>query len=73
VHRWKVFQQVTRAARFTSADLTRAIKAFEKAGLCVSRARVAPDGSIEVVAGSPDMADNTNWFSGSPLYKDAAA
>ena len=61
------------AGRFREADVTRAIKAFEKAGLCVARARIEPDGSIEIVAGDPDKADNSNWFAGSPLYKDKAA
>lgn len=59
--------------RFTSADLTRAVRAMEKAGMCVSRVRIAPDGSIELVAGEPDTADNTNWFNQSPLYKEKAA
>jgi len=63
---------MTARARFREADLTRAIKAFEKAGLCVSRARVTPDGSIEVVAGEPGEQDNARWFSGSPLYRDVA-
>jgi hypothetical protein len=63
---------MTRAARFTQADLTRAVTAMEKAGACVSRVRIAPDGSIELVVGEPDKADNGNWFSGSPLYKDVA-
>jgi hypothetical protein len=63
---------MTRAARFSQADLTRAIKAFEKAGLPVAKARVTPDGSIEVVAGNPEEGDNSNWFAGSPLYRDVA-
>lgn len=61
-----------RPARFRESDITRAIRAFEKAGLCVSRAKIAPDGSIEVVAGEPEKADNHNFFSGSPLYRDVA-
>jgi hypothetical protein len=61
------------AARFREADVTRAIKAFEKAGLCVARARIEPDGAIEVIAGNPEASDNSNWFAGSPLYKDKAA
>lgn len=64
---------MSKPARFTSADLSRAVKAFEKAGLSVARARIEPNGAIEIVAGSPEAADNTNWFGGSPLYKDAAA
>jgi hypothetical protein len=64
---------MTRAARFSQADLTRAVRAFEKAGLCVARARIEPDGSIEVVAGTPDNSDNAaNWFAGGPLYRDVA-
>jgi hypothetical protein len=60
------------SARFRESDLTRAIRAFEKAGLSVGRARIGPDGSIEVVAGEPEQRDNSNWFAGSPLYKDVA-
>jgi hypothetical protein len=64
---------MTARARFSQADLTRAVKAMENAGMFVARVRIAPDGSIELVAGDPEKADNTNWFAGSPLYKDAAA
>jgi hypothetical protein len=63
---------VTRAARFRESDVTRAIKAAEKAGLCVARVRFTPDG-FEVVAGEPEAADNVSWFAGSPLYQDKAA
>jgi hypothetical protein len=63
---------VTRAARFSQADLVRAINAFEKAGLCVKRARIEPNGAIEVIAGEPDKSDNSNFFAGSPLYRDVA-
>jgi hypothetical protein len=63
---------VTRAARFSQTDLTRAIKAFEKAGLCVARAKIDPDGTIEVIAGEPDSGDNSNFFAGGPLYRDVA-
>jgi hypothetical protein len=63
---------VSARARFSSADLTRAVKAAEKAGVCVGRIRIEPDGSIEIVAGEPEKGDNTNWFAGSPLYRDVA-
>lgn len=58
-------------ARFSSADITRAVKAVEKAGLCVGKVRFTSDG-FEIVAGNPDDQDNVNWFAGSPLYKDVA-
>lgn len=64
---------MTKPARFSQADVTRAVKAVEKAGLCVARVKIAPDGSIELVAGDPESADNTNWFAGSPLYREDAA
>ena len=64
---------MTRPSRFTQTDITRAVKAVEKVGLCVSRVRVEPDGSIEIVAGEPSEAHNANWFAGGPLYKDKAA
>lgn len=63
---------MTARARFREADLTRAVKAFEKAGLCVARAKIGPDGSIEVVAGQPENSDNSNFFNGSPLYRNVA-
>lgn len=63
---------MTRPARFRESDVTRAIRAFEKAGLCVARARIEPDGSIEVVAGNPEEGDKSNWFAGGPLYRDVA-
>jgi hypothetical protein len=64
---------VTRPARFTSADISRAVRAAEKCGLSVARVRVEPNGAIEIVAGEPDRADNVSWFAGSPLYQDKAA
>lgn len=60
------------ASRFSQADVTRAVKAVEKAGLCVARIKFTPDG-FEVVAGEPEEADKHNWFDGSPLYRDKAA
>ena len=63
---------MTKPARFSQADITRAVKAVERAGICVARVRIGADGAIEVVAGEPDQADNANWFAGGPLYKDVA-
>jgi hypothetical protein len=63
---------MTRPARFRESDVTRAIRAFEKAGLSVARARIGPDGTIEVVAGEPESEDKSNWFAGGPLYRDVA-
>lgn len=63
---------MSKPARFRESDVTRAIKAFEKAGLCVARARIEPDGAIEIVAGEPESGDNANWFAGSPLFRDVA-
>lgn len=40
---------MTRPARFTSADLTRAVTAMRKAGCCVTGAKIEPDGSITVL------------------------
>lgn len=64
---------MTRAARFTSADISRAVRAAEKCGLSVGRIRIGPDGSIEIVAGNPENADNDGWWAGSKLYKGARA
>jgi hypothetical protein len=40
---------MTRPARFTQPDVTRAVKAFEKAGLTVARVRFLPDGGFELL------------------------
>ena len=63
---------MTAHARFRQSDLTRAVKAAEKAGLCVGRVRIEPDGAIEIIAGEPDKDNNGNWFAGGPLYRSAA-
>ena len=63
---------MTKATRFTQSDITRAVKAVEKVGLCVSRVRFLPDGGFEVIAGQPETGDNANWFAGGPLFKDVA-
>jgi hypothetical protein len=39
---------VTAPTRFSQADLTRALKGAEKAGLRVGRARITPAGEIEL-------------------------
>jgi hypothetical protein len=53
---------MTRAARFTQADLTRAVVAMRKAGECVTGAKINPaTGEITVLtqAGAPaNDADN---------------
>jgi hypothetical protein len=61
---------MTRPARFTAADLTRAVCAMRKAGCCVTGAKIEPDGSITVLTGERD-ADN-DWRRGSPLYERAS-
>lgn len=63
---------MSKAARFSQADLTRAVRAFERAGKCVKRARIEADGAIELVAGAPEEGDSANWFAGGPLYRDVA-
>lgn len=49
---------MTRPARFTQTDVTRAIKALEKAGLSVSGTKIMPDGSIFVLTGPPNAAND---------------
>jgi hypothetical protein len=51
---------MTRAARFTSADLTRAATAMRKAGFCVSGAKIEPDGSILVLTDVARAANDAN-------------
>jgi hypothetical protein len=52
-------EDVTRAARFTAADLTRAVKcAMRKAGCCVTGAKIEPDGSILVLTDVAGIAND---------------
>ena len=59
------------ARPFTQADVTRAVKAAEKAGLCVARIKFTSDG-FELVAGEAEEGDTSKWFAGSPLYRKVA-
>jgi hypothetical protein len=55
---------MTRPARFSQADLTRAVRAFEKAGLCVAGAKINPaTGEITVLTGTGGAANDV----GNPL------
>jgi len=45
---------MTRAVTFTQAQVRRAVKAAESAGLCVRRVTVNPDGSITVDSGDKE-------------------
>lgn len=42
-------EQMTKPARFSQADIARAAKGMEKAGLRVAGAKIDPDGSITVL------------------------
>lgn len=42
---------MSRAARFKQADLTRAIRAVQAAGLSPSGVKVGPNGEIEILVG----------------------
>jgi len=48
---------VTRAARFSQADLLRAMRAAEKAGWPV--VELCPDGTIRVLTGEPKAANDS--------------
>lgn len=47
---------MSRPARFTQAELVRALKAAEKAGVAVGAVDILPDGMIRITA--RDAADN---------------
>jgi len=60
---------MSRAVTFTQAQVRRAIKAAESAGLRVRRVTVNPDGTIIIDSGektlpamdSPEIADAASW------------
>lgn len=51
-------ETMTRAARFRLADVTRAVKAFERAGVQVAGGRIEPDGTITILTGEPQAAND---------------
>ena len=51
---------MTKAARFTQADLTRAVQAMRKAGVDVAGAKIQPDGTIVVLTGRAEAANDAN-------------
>lgn len=51
---------MTRATRFSQADLTRAVNAMRKAGCDVAGAEIKPDGSIVVLTGLANPANDSN-------------
>ena len=55
-------------ARIRQADIDRAKKAADKAGLCLKACELRPDGSIRLEFGEPLVDD---WRAGSPLYSAA--
>jgi hypothetical protein len=58
--------------RFKQADLERAVKACEKAGVRIGRVRIEPNGAIEIVAGEGEKDEASKWFADSPLYRNVA-
>ena len=49
---------MSRAARFSQADITRAIKALEKAGVSVAGAEIMPNGTIRLLTGAREAAND---------------
>lgn len=60
---------MTKAARFSQADLERAHKAAAKVG-CVKCWEIRPDGTIRIEFG--DFEPANDWREGSPLYERSA-
>lgn len=51
---------MNRKAKFTQADVTRAVKGAVQGGLPISRVEVDQDGRIIILAGSPKKLDACN-------------
>lgn len=48
---------VTRRARFREADVKRAVSGAKRSGLAIARVEIEPDGTIAIIVGQPDVAD----------------
>jgi hypothetical protein len=49
---------MSRPVRFRETDLLRALKAFEKAGVSVAGGKISPDGTITILTGEPQAAND---------------
>jgi hypothetical protein len=49
---------MTRPARFTSADISRAVRAAEKCGLSVAGYEIEPNGTIRILTSLPQAAND---------------
>jgi hypothetical protein len=61
---------MTRPARFSQSDLTRAKRAADKAGLRLTGCEIKPDGTIKFEFGEHEIV--SDWRAGSPLYEGRA-
>lgn len=53
---------MAKAARFTQADIKRAVSGFIAAGLKIKSARIKPNGEIEILPATGKAAhDNDEW------------
>jgi hypothetical protein len=50
---------MTRPARFTSADLTRALRSVDKAGMRGAVVKLTPSGEIVILTGAQEAANDT--------------
>ena len=60
---------MTKRSRFTQADILRAVKGCQAAGMEVRSIAIRPDGTIEVATGECEPTAE-DWTIGSPLYSD---
>ena len=59
----------SRAARFTQADVARALKAAQRAKMPIASVRIEPDGSINLIPGEPPVvppSQSQNPWDGEP-------
>jgi len=57
-----VVARVRRPARFTQADVARAVRGAKRADLSIAEVRIEPDGAIVIIHGEPHSAAQSSKF-----------
>ncbi len=61
---------MTAPARFTQADINRAMKAARLAGYATVRVKIDQAGNLDVIASDGPSAPDDDWRARQPIYRD---
>lgn len=61
---------MTAPARFKQSDVTKAMRGARLAGFTSVRVKIDPEGNLDIIANDTAVADDDDWRSKQPLYRD---